>query len=182
MRKLALIPALTLILVGCATAQQDAAGIPATKEDIQKLLTVMHSRAATNQMVDAMIKPLRKAQHEEYLKNKDKLPTDYEERMNRWIETNLKTLPWDEMIDAMIPAYQHHLTKGDVDSMIAFYSGPTGQKLLKNMPEIMAEAMESALPLIRKHVDRMTEEMHQESARLMHDSLLKKAKTEPTSN
>jgi len=45
------------------------------------------------------------------------------------------------MLDDMIPVYQRHLTKQDVDSMLAFYNTPTGQKLLREQPAMMAEGM-----------------------------------------
>ena len=47
------------------------------------------------------------------------------------------------MLDDMIPVYQKHLTKSDVDEMIKFYSTPTGQKFLREMPAMTAEGMEA---------------------------------------
>jgi len=57
----------------------------------------------------------------------------------------------------MIPAYEKHFTKGDMDALTAFYSAPTGQKILKEMPAIMSEAMETMMPIMRRSIDRMTE-------------------------
>ena len=45
-----------------------------------------------------------------------------------------RDFPIDEMVDAVVPIYQRHLTKADLDSIIAFYSGPTGQKLSEGEP------------------------------------------------
>ena len=63
-----------------------------------------------------------------------------------------------------MPAYQKHFTKGDMDALIAFYSAPTGQKLLQELPSVMAESMESMMPIMRKSVDRMTQSVEEEIA------------------
>src|ERR1700739_2092538 len=104
----------------CA-AQQNAADAPATKEEIQKYLQVMHSREMMTKMVDAMSKPMHQMMHEQYLKDKDKLPADFEARMNKMMDDMMKSFPWNEMLDAMVPVYQKHLTKGDVDALVVFY-------------------------------------------------------------
>jgi hypothetical protein len=61
--------------------------------------------------------------------------------------------------------YQKHLTKGDVDALVTFYSSPTGQKILKDMPAMSAEAMQAASPIIQKMMvkamDRVQEEVAQ---------------------
>jgi len=44
--------------------------------------------------------------HEQYEKNKDKLPADFEARTGKELEQMLKNMPWDEMLEAMVPAYQ----------------------------------------------------------------------------
>jgi len=37
------------------------------------------------------------------------------------------------MLDAMVPVYQKHLTKGEGGRAGGFYSSATGQKLIKEM-------------------------------------------------
>ena len=34
------------------------------------------------------------------------------------------------MMQSMVPAYQKHFTKGDIDNLVAFYSSPTGEKVI----------------------------------------------------
>jgi hypothetical protein len=51
--------------------------------------------------------------------------------MNRIIDDMLREMPWEEIIQAEMPAFQKHLTKGDVDSIVAFYSSPSGTKTLE---------------------------------------------------
>jgi uncharacterized protein len=169
--------ALTACLVFALTgvAQQSSADTPATKEDVQRYLDVMHSREMMTKMMDAMSKPMHQMMHEQYLKDKDKLPADFEERMNKVMDDYMKNLPIEEMLQAMIPAYQKHFTKGDIDGLVAFYSSPTGQKVIQELPAITAEAMQAMMPLMRKQIDVMTERMQEQVAQMKKESGVKPA-------
>jgi hypothetical protein len=177
MKRILLAGAIALAICGYVAAQQSPADAPATKEDIQKYLQIMHSRDMMTKMVEAMSKPMHQMMHEQYLKDKDKLPADFEARMNKMMDDMLKSFPWDEMLDAMVPVYQKHLTKGDVNALVAFYSTATGQKLIKEMPQITAEAMQEMLPLMRKSMDAMTQRMQEEIAAMVKESEGKSGKT-----
>jgi uncharacterized protein len=170
MKRILLVLPLCLLSGVVTLAQQTASDAPATKEDIQKYLDVMHSREMMRKMLDAMSKPQHQLMHEEFLKHKDQLPPDFEERTSRMMDDMMKSFPWDEMLDAMIPVYQKHLTKGDVEALVAFYSTQTGQKVLQEMPAIVAEAMQAMLPIMQKQMDAMTERMQQQVAQMIKDS------------
>lgn len=183
MKRLSVIATVCLICASMCRAQQTAGDAPATKEDIQRYFDVMHSREMMTKMVDAMIKPMHQMIHEQFMKDKDKLPPDFEERMNKMMDDNMKAFPWEEMLQAMAPVYQKHFTKGDVDALVAFYSAPTGQKMLREMPAIMAEAMESMMPLLRKQMDAMQQRVQQEVAQMIKESETKPGqKAKPKSN
>lgn len=49
----------------------------------------------------------------------------------------------EQLLTAMIPAYQHHFTADEVEGLIKFYKSPLGQKLVAQMPATMAEAAQS---------------------------------------
>src|ERR1700689_3271785 len=107
---------LATIVLLCASAigfaQQDPTDSPATKEDVRKYLEVMHSREMMSKMIDAMTKPMHQLMHEQYEKDKDKLPADFETRMDKLMDDTMKSFPWDEILDSMVPVYQKHFTKG----------------------------------------------------------------------
>ncbi len=114
MKRFLLTLAICLAFVKAGAAQQSAADAPATKEDVQKYLGVVHSREMMAQMVEAMSKPMHQMVHQQYMKDKDKLPADFEARMNKMMDDTMKAFPWDEMLQSMVPVYQKHFTKGDV--------------------------------------------------------------------
>ena len=160
-------------------AQQTDADAPATKDDVQRYLDVAHSHDLIIQMVEAMSKPLHKMVHEDYLKNKDKLPPDFEARMNQMEDDLLKGIPFDEMMQAMVPTYQKHFTKSELNALTVFYGSPTGQKILREMPSVMAEGMESMMPIMRGNIERITQRVHQETAEMLKQSDPKGARNAP---
>jgi uncharacterized protein len=182
MKRILLATAIILAMCGQVGAQQNPADAPATKEDIQKYLQIMHSREMMTKMLEAMSKPLHQMVHEQYLKDKDKLPADFEARVNRMTDDMFKSLPLGEIEEAMVPVYQKHLTKGDVDALVAFYSTPTGQKLIKELPAINAEAMQAMMPLLRKSVDEMNQRVQEEIAAMVKQSESKSGKTGAQTN
>jgi uncharacterized protein len=174
------VAALCFILVGSSLAQT-AADAPATKEDVEKYLHAVHSHEMMKQMVEAMAKPMHQMAHEQCAKDKDTLPADCEARMNKSMDAMMNQLPFDEMMDAMIPAYEKHFTKGDMEALTAFYSAPTGQKILRELPAIMSESMETMMPIMRRNVDRMTANVQDQVAQMKKDSAKGSGSSAPSS-
>jgi hypothetical protein len=117
------------------------------------------------QMMQAMSKPMHQMIHEQFEKDKDKLPADFEERVNRIMDEMMQSLPFDEMLTAMEPTYEHHFTHGDMVALTAFYGSPSGQKILAQMPAIMAEAMQAAMPIMQRYAASMQDRMMAEFKR-----------------
>jgi hypothetical protein len=154
-----------LLLASISFAQQTDANAPASKADIERYLDVMHSRTMMKDMMEVMTVQMHKMIHEQILKEPN-LPADAEERLNKLIGTVYKDMPIDELLDAMIPVYQKHLTKGDVDGLVAFYSSPTGEKMLKEMPAIMSESMQAASGVMQEMMVKMTQRVDDEIAQM----------------
>jgi uncharacterized protein len=170
MKRFLIVPALVFVLSVAALAQEAGADAPATREDVQKYLDAMHSDLMMRQMVDAMAGPMHKMVHEQYLRDQDKLPADFEQRMNKLMDGMLKNMPFDEMMQAMMPTYEKHFTKGELQALTQFYSAPTGQKILREMPAIMSEAMEAMTPIMMKSMDQMKRDLDQQVAEMFKES------------
>jgi len=168
--KVGLILAISFILCVPAFAQQNPADAPATQADVEKYLDVMHSREMANQMIEAMAKPMQQMLHEQYLRHQDLLPPDYETKLNEMVQDMLKEMPWEEMMQAMVPAYQKHFTKGDMDALIAFYSTPTGQKILREMPGLMADSMQVMMPRMEQYIEKVTGRLRDEELAMLKEA------------
>jgi hypothetical protein len=151
-----------LFLASVSFAQQNDADAPATKADINRYFEAMHSRELARQTMNAMLVQMHSMVHEQ-MKAVPNLPADAEDRLNKSMDEMIGAMPVDAMLDAMVPVYQKHLTKGDVDALVAFYSSPTGKKFLTEMPTITAESMQAIAPLVQKTMadasDRLAKEV-----------------------
>jgi len=158
-----------LLFASISFAQQSAADAPASKEDIQKYLDAMHSRDRMISMMDLMTKQMHRIVREQTQKQPN-LPADFEAHMDKMMDDMFKDLPVDELIEAMIPAYQKYMTRGEVDALIAFYSTPDGQKFLKDLPAIQAESMQSATGIMQKMMAKMQDRLQSEMAQVQKGS------------
>ena len=167
-----------IILLVCSTgisAQQSAADAPASKDDVQRYLDVMHRREMMDKMLDQMSKVQRQMIHQQYLNDKDKLPPDFEENMNSFLEKTLRSFPWQQVLDSMVPVYQKHFSKGDLQALSDFYASLVGQKVIRELPAITAEAMQEMMPLMQKQMAEMTERLQRQMAQMRMDSGAKNA-------
>ena len=149
MKRSALLLIACLLLGSVSFAQQNPADAPASKADIEKYLDVLHTRDLMKTMMDAMSKQMHQMIAEQ-LKKDPAMTPQVEARVNKMMDDIIKTMPIDDLIDAMIPVYQKHFTKGNIDDLLAFYSTPTGQKLLQELPAITTEAMQAVMPISQR--------------------------------
>lgn len=129
---------------------------PASREDILKLFDVMQVRSQMNAIMTQVMGQMRTMSHEQMKKQNPNITEAELAKVDASSQQLIQEMPIDGMLDDMIPVYQKHLTKADVDSMVGFYSTPTGQKLLREMPAIVAEGMQAVQPrLLRQMTDTM---------------------------
>ena len=151
---------LVVLLMGAAFAQNaPAAGTPASREDVIKLLDLLQVKARMLQVTAGMKEGMRKGALEGF---KQKVPNPTPEQidaMNATIDPIFEDFPTDEMLDAVVTIYQKHLTKEDLDAAIAFYSSPAGQKILREQPAMMEESMKSGQEIMLKRVPELTKRM-----------------------
>jgi hypothetical protein len=159
--KLFWIAALCLIVSAPGLAQ-NADTDPATKDQVELYLRTMHSHDMMQRMMEAMLKPMHQVLHDQFKKDGKQLPADFELRFTKMMDDLVKGMPMEEMSQAMVPAYQKHFTNGDINNLIAFYSTPTGQKVLEEMPEITSESMQAMMPVMRKYVNDWQKRMQEE--------------------
>jgi len=135
---------------------------PASADDVTQLLQTMRSHDMIQRTMEAMQKPMQQMYHDQFAKQRDKLPADFESRMNKMMGDMLKDMPFDQMMQAMIPAYQRHFTHGDITALNAFYSSPVGQKFLQETPAVTGEAMQAMVPILTKYSAQWQQRMQKE--------------------
>jgi uncharacterized protein len=177
--------ALVLLLAAafcCPAFAQSTDDTPASKEDVERYFAVAKSHDMMQKMMKTMSTSMQEVFHQQYLQHKDELPADYESTISARVSEMFMNMPMDDILQAMAPAYQKHLTKGDIDNLIAFYSTPTGQKLLTEMPAILGDAMQSAMPIITKYVDTTRARLQKETDDMIAQNKKPAAKAPSTNN
>jgi len=144
-----------------ASAQQPAASAPsappsdppATRADIQRLFEVMHVKDQIRTSMEVMMTQ----QHRmigEMLRKRNRRVTEADiDEIGDSAQDFLKNFPLDGMVEDMIPVYQNHLTKSDVDAMASFYASPTGQKLVREQAAMAGETMELVSGRVQKAIN-----------------------------
>jgi hypothetical protein len=153
MKKAFALSVLCLFALPLAFAQQQADA--ATKQDVEELLLVTGARQNIQVVWDSMAKQAASSAAEAYQrKHPNASPLQVRkaaELAGTTIQKAMQVLSIDELLEAMVPVYQRHLTHSDVRIIIDFYNSPTGQKMIKETPTMMAEGMQAIQPILQKH-------------------------------
>jgi len=165
---------LMIALPALAQVADSASAEPATRDDILKLFDTMHIRDQMRLVMDSVAKQQREMIREGLKKRAPQMTEQDLARLDQFTSDVLKDFPVDGMLDDMIPVYQKHLNKADVDAMNAFYQSPTGQKMLREMPAMTAESMQASSPRIQAMMDKVMERAEQ----LAREERNKKTQTE----
>lgn len=68
----------------------------------------------------------------------------------------------DTYIATLIPIYQRHFTKAEVDDLISFYASAVGQKFLHEQPRLTQESFATVMPLMQKRVQEVMDQIKYE--------------------
>lgn len=147
-----LILLVTVGVIPFTYAQSDA---PSSREDILKLFDTMKIRDQMKMVMESVAKQQHTMIRDAMRKRFPQITDQELARLDQFSGDIMKDLPIDGMLDDMIPVYQKHLSKADVDAMGVFYASPTGQKLLREMPAMTAESMQAAGPRIQAMMDKV---------------------------
>jgi uncharacterized protein len=182
MKRLVLVFAAVFFLSWSGFAQISSDNSPATKADVERYFQLVKSHDMVKKMMATMTQSMHEMIHDQYVQHQDELPADYEAKIDAMMSEMLDRMPMDEMMQAMIPAYQKHLTRGDIDNLVAFYSTPTGAKLLRDLPAIMAESMQDMMPIMTKYMETVQKRVQEETDDMIAQSKKQPKGSAPTSN
>jgi uncharacterized protein len=161
MKRLLQVVLCVLTLVGYSVHAQTS-DAPATREDVLKLFDTMKIHEQMRLVMNSVLTQQRAMVHEALKKRDPNVSDDELKRLDQFMNDLMKDMPINELLDDMIPVYQKHLTRADVDAMDTFYASPTGQKLLREMPAMTAESIQAANPHMQAMMDKIMNRAEQE--------------------
>lgn len=125
---------------------------PASKDDVILYLRTMHSHDMIQKVMEVQSQNMQQLFRDQLLKEKGGVPPEFDAHFKKAMDDLVKGMPIDEITQAMIPTYQQHFTKADIEAMSAFYSSPVGQKVLRQLPLVMQEGSQAAMPIVSKYL------------------------------
>jgi hypothetical protein len=149
--RLFILATLCLALSAPALAQ-NADTDAATKDDVILYLRTMHSHDMMQRTIEVQFHSMAQLMHEQMQQEKGSVPPEFDAHVKKMLDDLRKNMLLDEISNAMIPAYQNHFTRGDIQAMTAFYSSPVGQKVLEQLPSVLQEGMQAAMPILNKYM------------------------------
>jgi hypothetical protein len=157
-----------------------AADEPASKDDIILYLRTMRSHDMFQRIMEVQSQNMQQLFRDQMLKEKGSVPPEFDAHFKKAMDDMIKGMPIDDITQAMIPAYQKHFTKADIEAMNAFYSSPVGQKVLQELPVVVQEGSQAAMPILSKYLDEWKDRMQQQ-LKEMADDVSKKPDVKKTS-
>lgn len=131
------------------------ASVQASRDDVLKLLSMVHVQDQIEDMQNELAGQIA----DSILGDLD-LKQITPEQQARLHEAALASVndvrsayPTSQMIDDLIPVYQKHLTRADVEAAITFFSTPAGQKFIVEAPQMMQEALVISRPKIEQAIE-----------------------------
>ena len=132
------------LLVSPALFAQQPSDQP-TREEMTKMFDVLRVRQQTEGVMKTMLAQMKQQIESDIEKRYPNLPQESKQKIEAMVNDSVNIYPVSEMLDDLTPVYQKHLTKADVEAVIAFYSSAAGQRFLDQMPAMTQEAMQVML-------------------------------------
>jgi hypothetical protein len=156
-----------------AQAKASKQALPAdapSREQILKFFDVLQVRQNMQVAMDGMKEQMKSGAEQGF---RHKLPDATAEQihqMQAMVDDAFSEISYDELLESMVPVYQRHLSKSDIDGILAFYASPAGLKLLHEQPAIMRESMEAAGTVEQKRMDGILKKLDTRMDQMVQDS------------
>lgn len=123
-------------------AKQATTGAP-TEQEVLKLLDLLQVEEGVKATINAMKEQLKAGAEQNFRERVPDATSEQLKQVSTIVDESFSELKPDDMLKNLVPIYQKHLTRSDVQALIAFYTSPVGQKLRREQPAMMRETMET---------------------------------------
>jgi hypothetical protein len=141
----------------------------ATREQLQRLFEVMRIRQQMANVLKTMPMIAQQAARQQAAQIAAQQPesarltpaqqAERDKLMQRFFTKAMNMYPVDEMLNDMAAVYRRHLSRDDVDALIAFHTSPAGQHLLDAQPAILQEYMPMVMQRVQERSKALAEEL-----------------------
>ena len=137
------------------TARPAAIDGPPSAEQVMELLELLQVRDSLQVTLDAVKKQMRNSAEDQFREKILNPSPEQLKSVQAIVDDAFGDLSADDMIKDVVPVYQKHLTRSDVRALVAFYSSPAGQKILREQPAMIRESMQAAGASQQKKMEKV---------------------------
>jgi hypothetical protein len=113
---------------------------PAKEAAIRKLFEVQGTKKSMEQVISEMSANMKPTL------SKMLPPGEYQDKLiPLFFEKFQNKLKTDDLLDLIVPIYDKHLSKEDIDGLVQFYQTPLGKKMTSVLPQVLVESQTAAM-------------------------------------
>jgi hypothetical protein len=118
-------------------------GNVASREQIMKLLDVLQVPDSLALTLDAMKEQMKIGALQAFREKVENPSPEQIKSVNAIVDDEFKKIGMEDLIKDVVPIYQKHLSRSDVEAVIRFYSSPVGQKIRREQPAMARESLQA---------------------------------------
>jgi uncharacterized protein len=153
-----------------AAEARKAAAAPPTREDVLKLFDLLQITKTMDAVINATKQQSMEIAEQMIRERMPNITAEQKKQFTGMVDDvmrqSLGAEAIQEMLAATIPVYQRHLTKSDLDAMVAFYSSPVGQKILHEQPAMVQESMVASAGIQQRIARSMFQKIDERVAKM----------------
>lgn len=138
---------LLAILLVLTTPTASPAAPDSHRQAVARLFELTHLQRLIDESVDNVLN-LQIAQNPSLEEHRDTLRAFLE-----------KYIGWQALKEDLTTMYLQTFTEAELDEMNAFYSSPTGQKVLQRLPELVQQRNRLAMQRLQEHIGELQQEI-----------------------
>lgn len=125
------------------TTAAPVAGNVASREQIMKLLELLQVPDSLAMTMDAMKEQMKVGALQMFREKVTNPSPEQVKSVDTIVDEEFKKIGMEDLIEDVVPIYQKHLTRSDVEAVIRFYSSPVGQKIRREQPAMARESLQA---------------------------------------
>jgi hypothetical protein len=115
----------------------------ASREQIMKLLDLLQVPDSLALTLDAMKEQMKIGALQVFREKVENPSPEQINSVNAIVDDEFKKIGMEDLIKDVVPIYQKHLSRSDVEAVIRFYSSPVGQKIRREQPAMARESLQA---------------------------------------
>ena len=118
-------------------------GNVASREQIMQLLDLLQVPDSLALTLDAMKEQMKIGALQAFREKVENPSPEQINSVNAIVDDEFKKIGMEDLIKDVVPIYQKHLSRSDVEAVIRFYSSPVGQKIRREQPAMARESLQA---------------------------------------